>query len=207
MGTKQNMDRTTQASAIVAQTSTPAPTQTSSPITPTPAGLDWTAILVPLLPAVATGVLVGLIAPILTPYVKWHFEKERRRHDRRLKLVEKRQELISDSDFSIFELASLPTFPSILRMFSRQSKAMFREYEEEHYAMMEAYSEERLGLKISHLPKSVKMPAIEKHFDGNAEGMNKFYKELESVDRLEGEKIKDFIRNELAEIEAKWGLL
>lgn len=124
----------------------PTPTQQQSPV-PAPliqTGIDWTAVLVPLLPAVFTGVITGLIAPVIAPYTKWHLEKERRRHERRLQLIDTwrnyLQESNEDEDFlEPYSLMSLSSFPAIERCMSpdkrRKNPTYFRPYREIRYRL------------------------------------------------------------------------
>lgn len=200
------MDGTTQISALIAQTSTLALTPTLPPTTPTPTGLDWTAILVPLLPAVVTGVLVGLIAPILTPYVKWRFvEKDQRRYKRRLKLVEAWRKIINDENLTVYQILELPTFPSIKRMFSSVSMQEFEELRENYTDTVNAYVEKELGLTLKGLTKREQILKCEEAIRNTKN--EEFVSRAIAITRFDGEVLRDFLRKELAEIEMKWGLL
>ncbi|MGF1518545.1 MAG: hypothetical protein ACFCVB_12170 [Nodosilinea sp.] len=195
------MDGTTQTSVLIAQTSTPAPTPTLPPKMPTPPGLDWTTIIV----AVVTGVATGIIAPIITPYVKWHLEKERRRHERRLELVEAWRNTINDENMTIHQMLDSPTFPSLKRMLSPASMQEFEELRNNYKRDWEAFVEEELDVTFKGLTTRQKMLKTEE-LTKNQE-KERFFSRAKIIATLDGKAMRDFLRKELAEIETKWGLL
>ncbi len=89
------MDGTTQTSTLIAQTSMPAPTPASQPMSPTSTGLDWTTIIV----AVVTGVATGLLAPWIAPYANWYFKKKERQEARHREIVSEIREILDGEGY------------------------------------------------------------------------------------------------------------
>lgn len=111
---------------IKAQSPIPMP-GIQSPIPQPVTGFEWASLIFPLTISVLTGVITGLVAPTIAPYVKWRLEKIRRRHERRLQLIETWYKLIEDDSYSADDLLNLPTFSSIERLLTQESKSKLKQ--------------------------------------------------------------------------------
>jgi hypothetical protein len=107
------MDGTTQTSALITQTSTPAPTPVQNAAPPIATGLDWTTIIV----AIVTGVTTGLLAPMVAPYMTWYFKRKERQEERHREIIDEFRAILDDeANFdrvtSIFEHYNFPHIES-----------------------------------------------------------------------------------------------
>jgi hypothetical protein len=199
----------------IVQSPSPTPTPNSGQ---QPTGLDWTTIIVALL----TGVTTGIIVPIITPYVKWRFEKERRRYDRRLQFIETWQKYLSESidKPELLEPAYILTMPSFSSLERQMTKAFRIRFIKELDDFKNLnYEKVKLLLESGNFMET-KLEEYRSPDDGDMEkeearietyfGMKDLDKELDELNRrIEARStiIRNVLREALSEIEEKWGLL
>jgi hypothetical protein len=194
---------------FIAQSPTAAQQQSPVPaLPPTSTGVDWTAVLIPLLPAVFTGVITGLIAPIIAPYTKWHLEKERNKYESRKKRIQDWRNFLSDDSNDIDDWLSHAEFCSIERQFSKTLQEELFDAIEWHRHMLLNHVDDILeGHKNEDEEYMLSLSTEEmlEFYAGEAKKpiVNKMMNKSQSDRKL----IKKLILKGLAEIEAKWGLL
>ncbi|MBE9156491.1 hypothetical protein IQ265_06560 [Nodosilinea sp. LEGE 06152] len=193
----------TNSALYVATASTPSQT----PVTPaTPTGLDWTAILIPLLPAVATGVLVGLLSPMITPYVTWKLENKKRLQERNIAIINGVRSILDNKSNSVMDLSDFSDFGYIYDSFSLEEREHYRElkhkliqighnYLKDKFIYKEAITQENLGpVKFSQLMARI-----------NGEDREEMVLALNHS--AESHKIKKLIRQKIRELEYQWRLV
>lgn len=144
--------------------------------------MDWTAIII----GIGAGVMTGALAAFVTPWAQWAVDVRRDRRKQRTEFIQYWRELLNERSINL--ALKDPKFPSLLRRFSKKANLEFHDLYHEY--------EENLKTAKPSIKKTNENPTGI-YVDIRAE------KHLESL----GEPLRNFILNQLVDLEEKWKLL
>ena len=68
------------------------------------------------------GLISGAIGSLVAPWVAWGIEKRRIKHDRRVELIVRWREILSDQDFDRTHLLNDPSYGPLKELLSQKAK-------------------------------------------------------------------------------------